>query len=122
MERDDHTIELAFNVRFRLQHALNSDEAIDFMNRLQAEVLDPNELMLNGGGDDVWQITIASLRSGQSPTESHRTTVLEWLQQHPLVLMSHLGELRQCSDDEVAFHQEARRSLLGLDDGEATDA
>lgn len=121
MEAYDH-IEFMFNVRFRLQHALNSDEAIDFMNRLQAEVLDPNELMLNGGGDETWRIAVASLRPGHSPTENHRVIVLEWLQRHPLVLVTHVGELRECSDDEVAFHQEARGGLLGLDDDEATDS
>jgi hypothetical protein len=48
--------------------------------------------------------------------------VLEWLQQHPLVLVTHIGELRQCSDDELAFQQEARSSLLGLDEDDATGA
>lgn len=113
--------EFAFNVRFRFQHALNTDEALDFMNRLHAEVFDPNELMMNGGGDEVWQIAVASLRSGHSPGENHRAIVLEWLQQHPLVRMTHVGELRQSSDAEVAFHEDARRSLLGLDDDDDDD-
>ena len=115
-------MELAFNVRFRLGHALDTDEAIAFMNRLQAEVLTPNELMLNGAGDEVWQVVIASLQPHSAPTEKHRTIFREWLQQHPLVRMAHVADLRECSNAEVAFHEEARRGLLGLEDDEATDA
>ena len=100
-------VERGFVVAFRISAPAGSDAALDIIDALLAEAIEPRDLALYGGGGQLWSAFVKA--SGRrSVTETDMNSVLGWLRSRPDVSEVRAGPLidawnsREERFDEVA--------------------
>lgn len=90
--RRDEFQELGLAIAFTLRAAAGSEAALDIIDSLIAEAIDPQHLALYAGGREVWTGFITLFGRG-SVTEDHKRAVLDWLGAHPGITNVRSGPL-----------------------------
>jgi len=71
-------VELGFDVAWKLNEGITSDELDAFIDKFFSEVIQPNGLGFGGEGDTLWHGLICTQKLG-SCTNEHRAAVEKWL-------------------------------------------
>lgn len=77
----DEYQELGFDVAWKLNEGITSDELDVFIDQFFNEVIQPNELGFGGEGDTLWHGLICTQKLG-SCTDENRAAVEKWLTDH----------------------------------------
>ena len=91
LRRGEYT-ELAFPFAFTLLVPAGSDAALDIIDALLAQVIEPMGMAMYAGGMKEWSGVITTFARG-TLTSAHQAAVLDWLRAHPGIEGVRVGPL-----------------------------